>query len=173
MKKLFVILAAMAVSVMVFAEGPVDRTILKINDVNFNGYSLTNAASIGFSDGTLLYSTSAVVAASTTNAALLKGNIPIAAMTNGLTSTGVGVTLAAFNGSALTSLAGANLTGNIALARITNAMATAGSTIGGNISTNCLTNAVIGTMWKGLPTSTNGLVSGQLWLNSNVLTIFP
>jgi hypothetical protein len=37
-----------------------------------------------------------------------------------------------------------NLTGNIAQARITNALATAGSTIGGNVPVAAVTNAVYG-----------------------------
>jgi hypothetical protein len=62
---------------------------------------------------------------------------------------------------------------NIPIANLTNALPSAGSYIGGNLSTNTLTNAIVKAMWKGLPTSTNGLVSGQIWLNSNVLTIVP
>lgn len=46
-----------------------------------------------------------------------------------------------------TNIAGASIvSGNIAVARITNAMASAGATIGGNIPAAALTNAVIATI---------------------------
>ena len=64
-------------------------------------------------------------------------------------------------------------TNSVSQGAITNALLTAGPYIGGNIPKAAISNAVVGAMWKNLPTSTNGLVSGQLWLNSNVLTIFP
>ena len=78
-------------------------------------------------------------------------------------------------------VAGPYIGGNIPVASVTNATRTAGPYIGGNIPVAALTNAgpalasnvIVLAVWKGLPTSTNGLVSGQLWLNSNVLTIYP
>ena len=77
-----------------------------------------------------------------------------------------GVGTSTNNASAITS-------GNLPLAQMTNALPTAGAYIGGNIAVAALTNAMHGAICIGIPTSTNGLVTGQLWSNSGVLTIKP
>ena len=119
MKKILATLAILSIVLVAsvsMAQWPIDRNTTKIGNMNYNGYSLTNALTIGFADGTILYSTSTVVAASTTNAAIVVGTLPLATVSNSIINKA---------------------------------------------------------FWKALPTSTNGLVSGQLWLNSNVLTIYP
>ena len=48
------------------------------------------------------------------------------------------------------------------------------ATVTGTLPVATISNSIINkAFWKALPTSTNTLVSGQLWISNNFITIFP
>ena len=142
MRKLLSFLVALALSGAAYAT---DAT---------NGFAGTWCAGpVIYCDGNLSVSgtvTSAQGVLTTTNLNAYGTNQVLTAVSNAV-GVAAGTTAAAINGANITNL---TLAGNIAAAR--------------------LTNAVLGaTMFGSIPTSTNGLVTGQLWSNSGVLTIKP
>lgn len=72
--------------------------------------------------------------------------------------------------------AGSLIGGNVPIAAVSNAMGSAGATIGGNVSATTISNAVAHGAFTAIPNSTNGLVTGQLFYQSingtNVIHIF-
>ena len=68
-------------------------------------------------------------------------------------------------------VAASRLTGNVAQARMTNALATAGSTIGGNIPLAAITNALSATLYSGTVTNNPATTNVYVILNGVVVSV--
>lgn len=98
---------------------------------------------------------SAAVSALTTNlaGANIKGNIPVAALTNAAASLGP------------------NIGGNIPVAAITTAAGSVGPSIGGNIPLAALTNALSPVLYSGTVTNNPATTNVYVILNGSVVSV--